>query len=73
MLATFTFWDVVWSMLILTGLVLFIWMFITCFADLFTRHDVSGWGKAGWTIVFLILPFFGCLTYLVVRPPLEIK
>ena len=32
MLATFTFWDVVWSMLILTGLVLFIWMFITCFA-----------------------------------------
>lgn len=67
-LGDFTFLDVFWSMLVFTGLVLFIWMFIACFADVFSRRDVSGWGKAGWVIFFIIFPFFGCLTYIIVRP-----
>ena len=73
MLATFTFWDVIWSMFVFTALVLFIWMFIACFADVFSRHDLSGWGKAGWTVFFIIFPFFGCLIYLIARPAPELE
>ena len=63
-----TFWDVVWWMIIFTCMVLWVWMFIACFADNFARHDHSGWAKAMWTLIFIILPFFGCLIYLIARP-----
>ena len=41
-----------------------IWAFI----DNFARHDHSGWAKAGWTALILIIPFFGMLIYLIARP-----
>jgi hypothetical protein len=33
----------------------------------FRRRDLSGWGKAGWTVFLIVLPFLGALTYLVVH------
>jgi hypothetical protein len=41
-----------------------IWAFI----DNFRRHDHSGWAKAGWALVILIIPLVGMLIYLGVRP-----
>jgi len=41
-----------------------IWAFI----DNFRRHDHSGWAKAGWALLILILPLFGMLIYLIARP-----
>jgi len=32
--------------------------------DLFRRHDISGWSKAGWTLFAIVLPFVGVLVYL---------
>ena len=49
-------------------LILAIWVFIAIFADIFGRSDLSGWGKAGWILLIFILPFIGCLIYLVARP-----
>ena len=63
-----TFWDVIWWMIIFTAMVLWVWMFIACFADNFKRHDHSGGAKAMWAILFIILPFFGCIFYLIARP-----
>jgi hypothetical protein len=45
--------------------VLFFWLLFVVFADLFSRHDIHGWGKAGWTIFVIVLPFIGIFTYLI--------
>jgi hypothetical protein len=37
--------------------------------DVFRSSDLSGWGKAGWTIFVIFLPLIGILTYLIVRGP----
>ena len=38
------------------------------FVDNFRRHDHSGWAKAGWALLILIVPLFGTLIYLIARP-----
>ena len=59
--------DVLWTMLIVFAWIIWFWLLITIFADLFRRHDVSGWGKAGWTVLLILLPFIGVLAYLIQR------
>ena len=63
-----SFGDVLWSMLIFFFWMMAIWMFISIFADILRRNDVSGWGKAAWIILLFIVPFFGALIYIIVRP-----
>ncbi|MFL6160796.1 MAG: SHOCT domain-containing protein [Jatrophihabitantaceae bacterium] len=46
------------------GLILFLWMLITVYLDLFRRHDLGGWGKLGWVVFTLVLPFIGVFAYL---------
>ncbi|GAA1784364.1 SHOCT domain-containing protein [Luedemannella flava] len=62
------FGDVLLAMLAFFFWFLFIWMFIAVFADLFRRDDVSGWGKAGWVVLVVLLPFIGILIYMIARP-----
>jgi hypothetical protein len=52
-------------MLLFFGFVIWIWLLITCFADIFRRHDTSGFAKALWIIFLIILPYFGVLIYLI--------
>ena len=63
-----TFWQVFWRMVIATFFILWIWMFITCFVDVFRRRDVSGFGKAVWAIFMIVFPFLGVLIYMIARP-----
>src|SRR5215217_2592377 len=65
--ADYPFLDVFWTMLVFFGWVIWFWLLITVFADLFRRHDVSGWGKAGWTLFVIVLPFLGVLIYLIAQ------
>ena len=65
MLAAYTFGDVMWSMFVFFAWILFFWMLFVVFGDLFSRHDVSGWAKAGWTLFVIILPFLGIFVYLI--------
>ena len=60
----YPFLDVLWTMLVFFGWVIWFWLLITVFSDLFRRHDISGWGKAGWTLFCIVLPFLGVLIYL---------
>jgi Short C-terminal domain/Phospholipase_D-nuclease N-terminal len=62
--ADYPFLDILGSMLIFFGFVIWIWLLFTIFADLFRRHDISGWGKAGWTLLVIVLPLLGVLIYL---------
>jgi hypothetical protein len=41
---------------------------IYAFIDNFRRRDHSGWAKAGWALVIIILPLLGTLIYLIARP-----
>jgi hypothetical protein len=68
LLADITFGDVLLSMLAFFFLFLAIWMFIAVFGDIFTRPDLSGWGKAGWVLLIFIIPLIGILIYLIARP-----
>jgi len=63
--ADYTFGDVMWSMLVFFVWILWFWMLFTVFGDLFSRHDISGWAKAGWSIFVIILPFLGTFIYLI--------
>jgi competence protein ComGC len=68
MLADYTFGDVLWTMLVFFFWFMAIWIFIMVFADIFRRNDLSGWAKAGWIVLIFIVPFFGAIIYLIVRP-----
>jgi hypothetical protein len=65
--ADYPFLDVVGTLLVFFAWVIWFWLLITVFADLFRRHDVSGWGKAGWTAFVIVLPFLGVLVYLIAQ------
>ena len=65
MLATYTFGDVMWTMFVFFAWILFFWLLFGVFGDLFSRHDLSGWAKAGWTVLVIILPFVGIFVYLI--------
>ncbi len=56
--------DLFWSMLWFFMFFLWIWLLIMIFADIF-RSEISGWGKAGWVLFVIILPFLGVLIYLI--------
>jgi hypothetical protein len=62
--ADYPFLDVFWTMLIFFLWVMWFWILIAVFGDLFGRRDISGWSKAGWSIFVLFLPFLGVLVYL---------
>ena len=56
--------DIFWTMLWFFMFVIWIWLLIAIFADIF-RSDISGWGKAAWTIFVIVVPLFGVLVYLI--------
>ncbi len=64
---SYPFLDILWTTLIVFAWVLFIWIAIVVFTDLFRRHDVSGWAKAAWVVFIVILPWIGVLAYLIVN------
>ena len=45
--------------------VVWFWLLITVFSDLFRRHDVSGWVKAIWVIALVVFPYLGIFAYLI--------
>jgi uncharacterized membrane protein YcjF (UPF0283 family) len=69
LLASYTFGDALLTVLELALLFIWIWAAIAVFADIFRSHDMSGWAKAGWVLIIIILPLIGVLIYLIVRGP----
>ena len=62
----YPFLDVMWTMLVFFMWVIWFWLLIVIFSDLF-RRDLSGWAKAGWVIFLIILPYLGVLIYLITQ------
>jgi hypothetical protein len=66
-LATFGTGQVFWSMLWFFLFFVWIWFLIIVFSDIFRSQDLSGWGKALWTIFVIFLPYLGVFVYLIAR------
>ena len=56
-----------WYLLILFAWIIWFWLLITVFADLFRRRDTSGWGNAAWIIFVIVLPYLGVFVYLIAQ------
>jgi flagellar biosynthesis/type III secretory pathway M-ring protein FliF/YscJ len=57
-----------WWMFMFYLVFIVIWMFVRIFADIFSRENLSGWGKAGWILLIFWVPFIGILIYVIARP-----
>ena len=69
MLATYNYplLDFFWTMLMVFLWVIWIWLLIYIFMDIFRSHDIGGWAKALWVIFVIVIPFLGVLIYLIAR------
>jgi len=63
--ADYPFLDVLWTLLIFFFWVIWFWLLIVVFSDVFRRSDLSGWGKAGWIILVIVLPYLGVFIYMI--------
>jgi Short C-terminal domain/Phospholipase_D-nuclease N-terminal len=59
--------GVFWTMLEFFLFIIWIWLLIVVFADIFRSHDLGGFAKALWVIFIIILPFLGVFIYLIAR------
>jgi ABC-type multidrug transport system fused ATPase/permease subunit len=58
---------VFWTILEIFLFVIWIWILIAVFADIFRSHDLGGWAKALWFLFVLFIPLLGVLVYLIAR------
>jgi Short C-terminal domain/Phospholipase_D-nuclease N-terminal len=65
--ASYPVLDIFWSLLEFFLWVIWIWIMIWIFIDIFRSHDLSGWAKALWFLFVLLIPLVGVLVYLIVR------
>jgi Short C-terminal domain/Phospholipase_D-nuclease N-terminal len=59
--------DAFWTIVEFFLWVIWFWILITVFIDIFRSRDLSGWGKALWFLFVLLIPLVGVLVYLIVR------
>jgi hypothetical protein len=68
LLADFPLLDLMLTMLVFFGWVIWVAILFIVLLDNFRRQDQSGWAKAGWTVFVIFLPVVGVLVYMIVRP-----
>jgi Short C-terminal domain/Phospholipase_D-nuclease N-terminal len=59
--------QVFWSMLWFFLFIIWIWLLIAVFSDIFRSPDLSGWGKAIWSVFIIFIPYLGVFAYLIAR------
>jgi len=59
--------NIFWTMFEFFLWVIWIWILIMVFIDIFRSHDLSGWAKALWFVFVLFIPLIGVLVYLIAR------
>ncbi|MFJ3090686.1 SHOCT domain-containing protein [Streptomyces sp. NPDC086838] len=57
------FWTMLWFFL----WIMWLFLLFRVIMDIFRSHDLSGWAKAGWLILALVLPYLGVLIYVIAR------
>jgi hypothetical protein len=65
--ADYPFLDLMLTMVIFFLWILWFWLLITIFADIFRRHDISGARKTLWIVFTILVPFLGVFVYLITQ------
>lgn len=63
----YPFLEILGTMVLFFLWVGWFWVLISVISDLFRRHDLSGWGKALWTLFVVVAPFLGVFVYLIAQ------
>jgi len=61
----FTYRNFLMDVLTIFVFIMWFWLLISVVGDRFRRHDISGWGKAIWVIVLILIPYIGVFAYLI--------
>ena len=64
-LANYNFASFLWDVLLIFAFIIWFWLLIVVFGDIFRRRDIGGWGKTAWIILVIVLPYFGVFIYLI--------
>ena len=64
---TYPLLNLFWTMLLIFGFVVWIWLLVIVFGDIFRSHDMGGFAKALWVLLVIFLPLLGVLIYLIAR------
>src|SRR5215831_8040837 len=63
----FTFRNFLADVFTVFMFVVWFWLLITVFSDLFRRHDITGWVKAIWVIALIVFPYLGIFAYMITQ------
>ena len=63
--ADYPFLEVVWTMFVFFAFIIWFWILITVFADIFRRRDTTGFSKVLWCVFVIVLPYLGVFIYLI--------
>jgi Short C-terminal domain/Phospholipase_D-nuclease N-terminal len=63
--ADYPFLEVLWTMFVFFAFIIWFWILITVFADIFRRKDASGFSKVLWIVFVIVAPFLGVFIYLI--------
>ena len=63
----FTYRNFLMDMIAVFAFVVWFWLLVTIYGDLFRRHDISGWGKALWVLVLVLTSYLGIFAYLITQ------
>ena len=63
----YTYSNFLMNVLGIFAFVVWFWLLVVIYGDLFRRDDVSGWGKACWVIGLVVFPYLGILAYLITQ------
>jgi Phospholipase_D-nuclease N-terminal len=63
----FTYRNFLMEIIAVFGFVVWFWLIIVIYGDLFRRHDISGWGKALWVLALVLFSYIGIFAYLVTQ------
>lgn len=66
-LAEFGNGQVFWSLVWFAFFFIWVWLLVVVFADIVRSQDLSGWGKAFWTILLIVMPYLGAFVYVIAR------
>jgi len=63
----YTYSNFLMNVLGIFAFVVWFWLLVVFYGDLFRRHDISGWGKAFWVIGLVVFSYLGILAYLITQ------
>jgi len=63
----YTYSNFLMNMIAVFAFVVWFWLLIVIYTDLFRRHDISGWAKALWVLALFLTSYLGIFAYLITQ------